>query len=621
MTVRLITEYQGTPAGARVSLGWINEQKLVAQGKATYNLDGSFAWPAIVDRVTLGPIGSVEQLTSTYPPQNYVGTSALVGSVAPFTEYTSDGATWFSVVTRANLAAEITAIGTKAVNYPAKAAGVLINNFCSSSGIAFSGSSGVAGGTDLTFPSPEGAASTYVSCPLDGGQGYARITLTQAVRFAATDTISFRVFVEDPSSLRYMQLAILQSSSGAALKVTITTDGVYDAGSFGWYTMDWKLSDASMVGTWNYGADATSFQFQFGGYPTGGGQGRAAISNLRKNAAAQAYVIFTQDRGYDSVETVKPIFAGCGVPLSVFVNASALDTAGQLTTEQAASLRNHPSRMFELASYPDYMPTLWHTTNGIALSQPVAGAGNLTLAGSFCTAGVANLGAARKVVLQTTPGGGNRLVMFTITGTLGGVSVSETLLGSWYSSGVESTYYYDTVTQIAVSAAITGNVTVGTSYSVAEHSAAIAAQIATMRAKGLTGAELFIAYPGGQISEPLKSAIDANNILLGRPNIHNQAAPRNMLLQDAAWNPYLLSAQNLGLAIASLKSQVDDIKNRGGVLVFYFHTIAASVDGSNPTLEDLAEIVAYCKGYENQGLLTTIKLSDLRRIYDTRTAI
>lgn len=103
MTVRLITAYQGTPAGARVSLGWGNEERLVAQGKATYNLDGSFVWPATTDRVTLGPIGSVEQLTAAYPPQDYVGASALVGSVAPFTQYTSNGVAW------ANLVAELAA--------------------------------------------------------------------------------------------------------------------------------------------------------------------------------------------------------------------------------------------------------------------------------------------------------------------------------------------------------------------------------------------------------------------------------------------------------------------------------------------------------------------------------
>lgn len=105
MTVRLIAEYQGTPAGARVSLGWINEERLVAQGKATYNLDGSFAWPAISDCVTIGPIGSVEQLTAAYPPQDYVGLSALVGSIAPFTQYTSNGVAW------SNLAAELADIG------------------------------------------------------------------------------------------------------------------------------------------------------------------------------------------------------------------------------------------------------------------------------------------------------------------------------------------------------------------------------------------------------------------------------------------------------------------------------------------------------------------------------
>jgi len=52
----------------------------------------------------------------------------------------------------------------------------------------------------------------------------------------------------------------------------------------------------------------------------------------------------------------------------------------------------------------------------------------------------------------------------------------------------------------------------------------------------------------------------------------------------------------------------------------YWHTIAASVDGSNPTAEDLAEMIAYCKTYQEQGKLSCIKLSDIAAMIGFKAA-
>lgn len=500
--------------------------------------------------------------------------------------------------------------------FPAKNIGLLINDFSTAPVNTIPGASGYSGSTDSTFPTPEGNPSTWVNCPYAAGSGYARITLTQSVLFAATDSVSLRLFVEDPSAIRYIQLTMYQSSTSANIKRSANSDGAYDAGGQGWYNISWKLSDFTVTGSPSYAAVFTSFEIQVGLAGSGGGQGKIAVSDFRKNAQSSGYILFSQDHGYDSAWAVRDIFSTSGIPLNIYLNVAGLNTGGHITTAQATALYNHASHCFEIASYPDYMPTLAHTTTGIAASQAVAGAGNLTLNGTLCSAGTANLGAARKVVLSTAAI--NKTVSFTITGTLAGQAVTESIMGCWIAGGyVESRYYYDTVTQIAVSAVISGNCTVGTSYSVAEHSAAIAANIAGLKALGFTGSEYNIAYAAGLISEPLHAAIIASGVTTGRPNTHTQSVPRNMLLQDKAWNPYLLSAWNAGVAIATLLSMVDDIASRGGVLVFYFHTIAAIVDGVNPTAEDLATLVSYVKSKQDAGLLQCIKLSELRKIYDS----
>jgi len=501
-------------------------------------------------------------------------------------------------------------------------AGAVIHTCKDATNVTFSGVSGYAGACDSTFPGPNGENTIWCSAPYGVGQGYARINVNRNFRLAATDSISMRVFIEDPASARFMQIALVQASTGATLKRSVNSDGLYEAGGWGWYTITWKLSDFTVTGSPNYSNDWTLMELQFGGVSLGGGFGRYAVSNIRKNAASCGYVIFTQDAAYDDLWTVSDLFSSTGVPLTVFVRCDKLDTAGYITTAQAVALKNDPSGVFDMASYPNYLPALAHTTDGIALSQGVAGAGNLTLAGSLCSAGVAYLGAPRKVTINTASGGGNRTVGFTITGLLGGIPVSETVLGSWVAQAVESRSYFDTVTQIAVSAAISGNVIAGTSYSVAEHSAAITTQLASMQSAGLNSdSSKAVAYASGHISEPLLTAMQLTGITIGRTNQHSQIAPRNQLLHDAAFNPFLISATNLGTAIATLKLIVDDIKTRGGLVALYFHEIAATVNGIDPTYEDLAEIIAYCKTYQDQGHIRLISCGDLMRILDTKQSV
>lgn len=107
--------------------------------------------------------------------------------------------------------------------------------------------------------------------------------------------------------------------------------------------------------------------------------------------------------------------------------------------------------------------------NGIALSQSLGAAGNLTLNGSLVSGGVATLdsgGAARRVVIHSV--GDDSSLTWTITGTkpdpgnsTQSIAATETLAGANAGDAVSLTDFL-TVSQIHGSAATAGNVTAGT---------------------------------------------------------------------------------------------------------------------------------------------------------------
>jgi hypothetical protein len=494
--------------------------------------------------------------------------------------------------------------------YPAKNIGALINALTSSSGIAWSGTTGATGGVDSSFPGLDGENTLWIECPIaSGGVGYARAIVTQNYRLSATDTISIRVKVEKASSLRFIQLQFVQGA--VVMSLSSTTDGAFEAGGFGWWNLTWKLSDFSVSGgSAAYGSDFTSFRLQIGAAGSGGAIGKIAFSGLRRNASSNSYLVFAADSSYDDVYDVYPYFAATGIPLSIYTNCDLLDVAGYLTSAQATALYNHSSGVFELANYPTYKPSLSHTPDGVAQSQSVSGAGNLTLNGSLTASGTATFGVPRKIVLTGTAI--SRTIVFTVTGSLSGSAKTDYMLGPAYANGlVESASYFDTITQISVSGAISGTCKVGTSYTVAEIVANITDNANKLTARGFVGSQLNVAYNGGEISQPLHDAMVSISAKSGRTTYNTQTCPRNQLIHDKAFNPLLLSGLNLGTAIATLQSQVDDVVARGGIMVLFFHQIAATVDGVNPTKDDLATILAYAKNLQQQGKLQCIKLSSI----------
>lgn len=107
------------------------------------------------------------------------------------------------------------------------------------------------------------------------------------------------------------------------------------------------------------------------------------------------------------------------------------------------------------------------SANNICTSQTIASAGALTLNGSTVSGGVAQITPAGtpvcRQVLITSGGSDESGKTFTVVGTVSGpTTVTETLAGPTAAGTVTTTNYFQTVTSISVSAALAGNVTVGT---------------------------------------------------------------------------------------------------------------------------------------------------------------
>lgn len=103
--------------------------------------------------------------------------------------------------------------------------------------------------------------------------------------------------------------------------------------------------------------------------------------------------------------------------------------------------------------------TLTDDANGICIDQTTAGAANLVLNGVLVSGGVATAAEAQIVSIEGT--GDNSGITFTVTGTdADGTSYSEAITGANNGTAV-SVGFFQTVTLIAASGAVTGNVEIG----------------------------------------------------------------------------------------------------------------------------------------------------------------
>lgn len=99
--------------------------------------------------------------------------------------------------------------------------------------------------------------------------------------------------------------------------------------------------------------------------------------------------------------------------------------------------------------------------DGVCASQTPAGAGNLTINGALAASGVVTLGEQAKITAYSAANISNRTI--TVTGTQGnGAVISEAITGP-NNGTVTTTRCFKTVTQVAISGAAAGAMTIGNS--------------------------------------------------------------------------------------------------------------------------------------------------------------
>ena len=141
-----------------------------------------------------------------------------------------------------------------------------------------------------------------------------------------TDSISFRILIENPGFTTSM--LHFAGKHGAELKRTVSSDNLGEAAGFGWYNVTWKLSDFTVTGSPNYGAGIFVVPVSVRTYRCWRRTRARCLVEYPQNASSVSLIVFCQDRGYDDVWTVRNYFAASGIPLTVYVDTTTLDTAG-----------------------------------------------------------------------------------------------------------------------------------------------------------------------------------------------------------------------------------------------------------------------------------------------------
>lgn len=149
--------------------------------------------------------------------------------------------------------------------------------------------------------------------------------------------------------------------------------------------------------------------------------------------------------------------------------------------------------------------------DGVCQSQTPSGAGNLTINGAQASGGVASFTAARQITIASSSDISNRT--FTITGTdAAGNALVETITGP-NNATVTTTGYFKTVTQIAISGAAAGALTVGMNGN--------AADVIFAGRMRLRGAHLLFSTTGGVLTFKEGSATGTTNMQMGAPAAAN----------------------------------------------------------------------------------------------------
>lgn len=217
----------------------------------------------------------------------------------------------------------------------------------------------------------------------------------------------------------------VQSADGTWWVYVPGSAGV-DARAFG-YKSDWDGTDASATNNATALQNAINFAaLEYGtGFDTGGGGGSDV---LLPSGSAKIGSIITV---HDGVRVV-----GKGTYGTILKMDDTFSTS---------------SHMFRLGTPGD--------STAVCALQSKAGAGDLTINGTFASGGIATF--LQKRIVSVYSSGNDTGVTFTIYGTNEtGASINETVTGT-NGSHVDTTDFFATITRVAASGATAGNVTVG----------------------------------------------------------------------------------------------------------------------------------------------------------------
>lgn len=352
------------------------------------------------------------------------------------------------------------------------------------------------GGTVTTTTMSDGAAGLVMT--VNAGTATTMLTVSAsdaAIKYDQTTCIGLWVEVAD--SARCGGLAILVSNeTGQTFTNYNTLNYNFTGGATsvgGLYYMQVSIADAAFGGGSFATAGTISSLRIRANQPYQSQGGSVKIRGLCIDKMARPKIVIAFDDAFKSQYTEAfRYMSRFGLVGTIAVNPSLIGTANYCSWAQLQAM--YAAGWHICGHTPSHTAFNSYSTNGIALAQTPGAAGNLTLNGAT---GAAAFDAPRHVVVRCVDQGRK----LTITGLDGiGNAVVEDLYTVNGNVPRETQSLFTRVTQIAIDAAATGNITVGQSLSSAEMSAALTTVRDLLIANAMPrGANDFV-YPQGEFN-------------------------------------------------------------------------------------------------------------------------
>ena len=330
------------------------------------------------------------------------------------------------------------------------------------------------------------------------GVATAYITLSAsdaAIAYDQTTTIGLWVEIADAGRSAGVTILVSNETGQTFTNWVTLTHGASGGAVFrGLYFLNVCIADASAGGgTFATAGTIKSIRIRLNSsYKDQGAT--VKVRSLRVNSLARPKIALTFDDCYASAFTEGIRYASrYGIVGTLAVNTSLIGTANYMTLAQ---LQAAYSMGWHVCGHtPSHGAFNSNSTNAIATTQTPGGAGNLTLDGAV---GTASFDAPRHVVVRAASDQGRKL---TITGLDEfGAALVEDLYPWTGSYPVPTQALFSKVNSIAIDAAATGTITVGTSLSRAQMSSALTTVRDWLIANGMPGGANDFVFPQGEFN-------------------------------------------------------------------------------------------------------------------------